>query len=98
MARKKVGDILIEKGVISEAQLEQALAEQKKTGRKIGQILVESGLITENQLIDTISERLKIPKISLDSMVIDPSVIELVPVEVARRYCLVPAFRIGDNL
>jgi len=98
MARKKVGDILIEKGVISEAQLEQALTEQKKTGRKIGQILVESGLITENQLIDTISERLKIPKISLDSMVIDPSVIELVPVEVARRYCLVPAFRIGDNL
>lgn len=98
MSRKKVGDILIEKGLITNEQLETALKEQKKTGRKIGQILVESGMITETELIDTISERLKIPRISLESMVIDPSVIGLVPVEVARRYCLIPAFKIGDNL
>jgi len=98
MPRKKVGDILIDKGLISNDQLNQALKEQKKTGHKIGQILVESGMITEEQLIETISERLKIPKISLDQMVIDPSVVGLVPVEVARRYCLIPAFRIGDNL
>ncbi|PKK82220.1 MAG: type II secretion system protein GspE [candidate division Zixibacteria bacterium HGW-Zixibacteria-1] len=98
MSRKKVGDILIEKGLITNEQLETALKEQEKTGRKIGQILVESGMITETELIDTISERLKIPRISLESMVIDPSVIGLVPVEVARRYCLIPAFKIGDNL
>jgi len=98
MSRKKVGDILIERGLITDEQLDQALKEQKKTGRKIGQILVETGMISEDQLIETISERLKIPKISLEQMVIDPSVIGLVPVEVARRYCLIPAFRIGDNL
>ena len=98
MYRKKIGDILIEKGLITKDQLDAALKEQKKTGRKIGQILVESGIISEAQLIDTISERLKIPRISLESMVIDPAVIALVPVEVARRYCLIPAFKIGENL
>lgn len=98
MPRKKIGDILIERGLISPSQLEETLKEQKKSGRKLGQILVDSGLITEEQLIETVSERLKIPKISFDSMVIDPMVVALVPVEVARRYCLMPVFRIGDNL
>jgi len=98
MPRKKIGDILIEKGLISEEQLARALEEQSKSGRKIGQILVESETITEDQLIETISERLQIPRISLESIVIDPSVISLVPVEVARRYCLIPAFKIAKIL
>nr|MBN2277687.1 Flp pilus assembly complex ATPase component TadA [candidate division Zixibacteria bacterium] len=98
MARKKIGDILIEKELITRAQLEQALKEQSTTGRKIGQILVESGYITEDQLVETISERLKIPKLSIDSIVIDPMVINLVPVEVARRYGLIPIFKIADGL
>jgi type IV pilus assembly protein PilB len=98
MARKKIGDILIEKGLISGDQLAEALKEQKASGHKVGQILVEAGLITEDQLIQTISERLDIPKISLDSIVIDPGVVSLIPVEVARRYCLIPAFRLGNTL
>lgn len=98
MTRKKVGHILVEKGLITPAQLEDALAEQKKTGNKIGQTLVESGIITEDQLVETISERLNIPRISLESLVIDPRVISLVSVETARRYCLIPVFKIGNNL
>jgi len=98
MPRKKIGDILIEKGLITTAQLESALAEQKNSDRKIGQILVESGAITEEQLVETISERLKIPRLSLEDIVIDPMVIGLVPVEVARRFGLIPVFRIIDSL
>ncbi len=98
MSRKKIGDILIEKGLISEAELKSALDEQKKTGHKVGQILVERGLITEDQLLETLSERLKIPKISLESLVIDPRIVSLVPVEVARRFGLMPVFKIGNTL
>jgi type IV pilus assembly protein PilB len=98
MARKKIGDILIEKGLVSREQLAEALKKQRASGHKVGQILVENGLITEDQLIETISERLEIPKISLESIVIDPLVVGLIPVEVARRYCLIPAFRIGNVL
>ncbi len=98
MSRKRIGDILIEKGLISEAELKSALDEQKKTGHKVGQILVERGLITEDQLLDTLSERLKIPKISLESLVIDPRIVSLVPVEAARRFGLMPVFKIGNTL
>lgn len=98
MPAKKIGDILIEKGIITPSQLENALKIQKDSGLKVGQILIESGVITEEQLIDTISERLKIPHLSLESIVIDPKVVALVPVEVARRYTLIPVFRIGNNL
>lgn len=95
MLRRRIGDILLEKGLITSAQLADALKEQEKTGRKIGQLLVEKGVITEDQLIEAVSERLQIPKISLASLVIDPMVVGMVPVEMARRYSLMPIFKIG---
>ncbi|MEP0827296.1 MAG: Flp pilus assembly complex ATPase component TadA [bacterium] len=98
MLRKRIGDILLEKGLITSAQLTEALKEQEKTGRKIGQLLVEKGIITEEQLIEAVSERLQIPKISLASLVIDPMVVGMVPVEMARRYALMPIFKIGKIL
>jgi len=97
MARKRIGDILIGKGLITASQLDQALEEQKVSGRKVGQILVENGLVSEEQLVDVISENLNIPRLSLETMVIDPGVIALVPVEIARRYCLIPIIKIRDK-
>jgi type IV pilus assembly protein PilB len=94
MARKRIGDVLISRGFITASQLNQALEEQKVSGRKVGQILIENGSVTEEQLVDAISENLSIPRISLETMVIDPSVISLVPVEIARRYCLIPIIKI----
>ena len=98
MAKKKIGDLLLEKGFITAVQLEEGLKEQALTGHRLGEILVEKEFITEDQLISTVSERLAIPKISLDSMVVDPQVIRRVPVDVARRYTLIPIFEIGNTL
>ncbi|MFH2035799.1 MAG: ATPase, T2SS/T4P/T4SS family [Candidatus Zixiibacteriota bacterium] len=98
MARKKIGDILIEKGLITTAQLESALNSQENRGKKIGEIFVEQGIITDEQLLEAVAERLKIPSLSIESLVIDPMVVSLVPVEVARRYTLMPIFKIGNNL
>ncbi len=98
MAKKKIGDLLIEKGFVTPAQLEEGLRDQALTGRRLGEILVDREYITEEQLIGTVSERLGIPKISLESMVIDPEVIRRVPVTVARRYTLIPIFEIGNTL
>ncbi len=98
MEKKKIGDLLVEKGYITKKQLESALEEQAISGRRVGEILVEQKLITDEQLISTVSERLQIPKLSLESMVIDPEVIRRVPVNVARRYTLIPIFEIGNTL
>lgn len=98
MAKKKIGDLLVDKGLINIAQLEEALREQSLSGKRVGEILVEKGHISEDDLISTISERLSIPKVSVSQMVIDPSILKLVNVDVARRYTLIPIFQIGNTL
>ncbi len=98
MKAKKIGDLLQEKGFITPQQLKDALNEQKVSGKRLGDLLVEQGVITEDQLIETISERLSIPRVSISTMVIDPRVIQLVPVHIARRYNLIPIFAIGNTL
>ena len=98
MTKKKIGDILVDKMLVTEDQLQACLEEQRISGKRIGEILVSKGHITEEQLTDTISERLSIPKISLAQMVIDPTVVQTVSVETARRYTLIPIFQIGNTL
>lgn len=98
MAKKKIGNLLVEKGLITSVQLEEGLKQQRITGRRLGDLLVGLGLITEEQLIETVSERLTIPKLSLKSMVIDPRVVQRISVDIARRYTLIPIFEIGNTL
>ena len=96
--KKKIGDVLLEKGLITVEQLEEGLALQRAAGQRLGELLVEKGYVTDEQMVDAVSERLSIPRISLSSMVIDPHVIQKVSVDLARRYTLVPVFAIGRTL
>jgi len=98
MATRKLGLLLLDKGFLSEEQLEQSLKEQKRTGQRLGQILLGKKLVTEDQMVEVMAERLKMPKVTLESLIIDPHVIKSVPVELARRYILIPVFRIGSVL
>ncbi len=98
MTRKKIGDILVDQGFIGRDELEEALKQQSATGKRLGDILIEKKLVTEDELVYAISERLEIQRISLGSLVIDPQVIRKVPVDVARRYTVIPVFSIGKTL
>jgi len=84
--RVRIGDLLVEHKFISEAQLQQALAEQKKTGRKLGRVLVESGFVGEDQLLKLLSEQLDIPYVDLSRFELDPELIGKLPETYARRY------------
>ncbi|MBA7652809.1 hypothetical protein ES703_60648 [subsurface metagenome] len=98
MEKKKLGEILVEKGTITSAQLTQALAEQKKTGERLGRVLVNLGFITERELIKFLGVQMEIPPINLDNYLIDPQIIDLVPQALARRYILIPVFKSEDTL
>jgi len=86
--RKKVrlGDLLIELKLISQAQLEEALADQKKSGRKLGHVLIENGYLTEDQMLKALSEQLKIPFVDLLHYKFNPDVIKLIPEIQSRRF------------
>jgi type IV pilus assembly protein PilB len=96
--KKKIGDVLLEKGLITTERLEEALQLQRTSGQRLGEVLVEKGYVSDEQMVDAVSERLGIPRISLESMVIDPNVIQKVSVDLARRYTLIPVFAVGKTL
>ena len=81
----RLGDLLVENRVISEAQLELALGEQKKTGRKLGRTLIDNGYISEDDLLEFLSKQLDVPFIDLSQFNFDPNTIRLLPEINARR-------------
>ncbi len=84
--RIRIGDLLVEKGVITTAQLEQALGAQKKLGLKLGRTLISLNAITEEKLLDFLSQQLQIPNIDLRRYQYDAEVVRLLPETYARRY------------
>lgn len=94
----KLGQILINSNIISEEQLKQALTLQKKEGGRLGTNLVKLGYITEEKLVSFLSKQYGVPAINLNDHRIDPSVIKLVPYEMARKYLIIPIARVGATL
>lgn len=82
----RLGDLLVEKGLITEDQLQHALSEQKKLGRKLGGTLVELGMIDENSLLNLLASQLNIPLIDINNYDYSNDVAKTLPESVARRY------------
>ncbi|WLV24121.1 ATPase, T2SS/T4P/T4SS family [Aciduricibacillus chroicocephali] len=97
MARKRLGDLLVESGLITEAQVEEALKE-KLPSEKLGDVLLREGLITEQQLIEVLEYQLGIPHINILQYPIDPEAVKLVPQEMAKRENLIPIKIEGSKL
>ena len=94
----KLGQILITSNIISEEQLKQALNLQKKEGGRLGTNLAKLGYITEEKLVSFLSKQFGVPAINLTDYSIDPSVAKLVPLEMARKYFIMPITRVGATL
>ena len=90
MARKKLGEMLVEAGVLSDQALRMALAEQRRWGGSLGRTLVEMKAISEAELVSVLSHQLGMQTVDLDHIEIDPSVLELVPGDVAEQHSVIP--------
>lgn len=95
---KPVGQILVERGVINNTQLQQALEAQKHGRRLIGEIIVELGFAREGDIAYCLSLQFGYPYLSLGNYEISQDVIKIIPESVATRYCLVPIDKIGNTL
>jgi type IV pilus assembly protein PilB len=92
----RIGEMLIDRGLISPEDLEQALQYQRGSGRRMGEALVEMGVISEFDLTRILAERLGYDFVDLSSENLDFLVASLIPEEVARRYQALP-IREGDG-
>ena len=82
----RLGEVLIQQKLLSEEQLNQALADQKRTGRKLGRVFVESGFVTEDQISGALARQLNIPYINLKFYNINAELVRLLPETAARRF------------
>src|SRR5919198_3835594 len=95
---KQIGDILVEKKLLTPEELKRAHAEQQKTGEFLGSTLVRMGSISERELLQALSEQLNMPFVDLEQMRIDGSVIKRVPARVVQHYKVMPIQWEGDVL
>ncbi len=95
--RKKLGQILLEAGVIDEYQLKSALGFQKKWGGRLGDVLVENRFITEEALVEALQVQTGIHAIQVAGREIPQYLVKLVPMELAEKYYLIPIGLEGES-
>jgi type IV pilus assembly protein PilB len=95
----RIGDLLVQKGLIDEAQLEYALEEQQRNPfEKLGETLVRMELITEEDLLRTIADQFDIPYVMLEKGLYDPEIFDIVPVDFCERHLVLPLFKVRNTL
>ncbi|WP_374590451.1 GspE/PulE family protein [Aquabacterium sp.] len=82
----RLGEVLVQQGLLSLHQLEQALAEQKRTGRKLGRVLADLNLVTDQAIGLTIAEQMKLPFLDLARRELKPELVKRLPEALARRH------------
>ena len=93
-----LGDLLIRDGLITPDQLKEALAEQTRTHERLGEILHRLGYITESDLLDVLARQLNHRRYDPARDAVETSVLDMVPLEFARRHNLLPLRRNGKSL
>ncbi|WP_240222505.1 GspE/PulE family protein [Rheinheimera hassiensis] len=84
--KMRLGDLLVDEGIISPPQLQQALARQQETGRKLGSTLTELKFLTEVQLLQFLAQQLNVPFLDIAQKQISPKAVQLLPEVQARRF------------
>ncbi len=103
MERLRIGELLLQAKLITPERLDDALVLQKAQGRKLGQVLIDLGLVNETQVTQALGQQLSVPWVSLYHIDFSRQLLNLVPREIAERYCLIPIYvrrvrKQGDTL
>jgi type IV pilus assembly protein PilB len=95
---KPLGQILVERGVITLEQLQLALASQDKEGGLIGEVIVKLGFAKEEEIAHCLSLQFGFPYLPLENYEVSKEIVNLIPKNVAAHYCLVTLDKIGATL
>lgn len=90
MARKRIGEILIQAGVLDSAGLRAALTEQRRWGGPLGRILIDLKLVSEDSLVRALAQQLNFPVVNIDKLRVDPNVLELISGDLAEQHNIIP--------
>ncbi len=94
--RKRLGDMLVEAGVITNDQLMEALGKQKESGKRLGELLVDLRFTDEMEIVEAMAQQMKIPVAKIREAKLAPEVIALLPENIVRKHQVVP-FELDEN-
>jgi cellulose synthase/poly-beta-1,6-N-acetylglucosamine synthase-like glycosyltransferase len=86
----RIGDLLVARGLATDEQVAEALAEQQRTGSRLGDVLVHSGVVTEPELVAILAEQFQLPLVDLVEYDPDPAALAMIPEPLARHLRVVP--------
>ena len=93
-----MGELLVERGVITQEQLQAALQHQKSKGGLFGEVLVDLKFATEKDIAQALMAQYGFPYLPLTNYEIEPDVLKTVPEDICRRHTLIPIDKIGKSL
>lgn len=85
-----IGTVLLERGVISQEQLEEAVAHQRDTGERLDRVLVRMGVVSQDQVLQTIGDQFHLDVVDLDAIVVEPKVLSTLPASLVHKQRCVP--------
>jgi type IV pilus assembly protein PilB len=94
----RLGDILVTRGLVSQARIDEALKLQERLGKRMGQIIIDKGWVSENEVLRALGEQLGIPFVRLRPGLFDPATASLLDRSVAKRLNVMPLFRVRSVL
>ncbi|MFH1855997.1 MAG: type II secretion system protein GspE, partial [Candidatus Omnitrophota bacterium] len=94
----RLGEILVNEGIISSEALDEALKKQEQTGKFIGEILINRGLASEEKITQALSEQLGFAFVKVEEIPIEHNVLKLISEESARRHKVMPLYISDDTL
>lgn len=96
--KKRLGEMLVQEGLLSEAQLESALHQKAGTGLKLGQLLVRSNICKETDIVAVLSDQLRVERYDPSMYPLDFNLTELIPADTARQAGIIPVIKNGNVL
>ena len=98
MGAKKLGELLLQEGLIEPDQLSRALEEQRHSGERVGAVLIKLGYISDDVLVEFLSKQFRVPAVNPARLTIHKDIVALIPPEIAAKYQAVPFGLIGHTL
>ena len=95
---KQLGELLVDRGLVTTEKLEKALTYQRDKGGLIGEILVELGYVKEEDIAQALTTQYGFPFLPLGNYDINTEILNIIPARVAKQYLLIPVDKIGNNL
>ncbi|OGB90524.1 hypothetical protein A2625_03145 [candidate division WOR-1 bacterium RIFCSPHIGHO2_01_FULL_53_15] len=95
---KSLRESLIKSGLLTEGQVRDAVEEGRRTGETLIKSVLRKEMLDENTLISFLEKEMEIPRVDLSSYLVDQKTVDLVPIATARKYKLIPLFKVGDVL